>query len=74
MCLAIPGQVMSVSGEEATIDYGGIGKQANVSLLSDLKPGDWVLVHVGFAIEKIDEDVARETYNLLAEFDEPTVG
>lgn len=74
MCLAIPGKIETIDGENAIVDYGGIKKSANMALLASAKPGDWVLVHVGFAIETIDEEVARDTYNLLAEMDEPTVG
>jgi len=68
MCLAIPGKVESIKGENAIIDYGGIKKSANISFI-DAKVGEWVLVHVGFAIEKVDEKKAKELYNLLDEND-----
>lgn len=64
MCLAIPGIIESIDGENAVIDYGGIKKEANVSFV-DCKIGDWVLVHVGFAIEIVDENKARGMYSLL---------
>ncbi len=64
MCLAYPGQIESINGDIAIVDYGGVKKEANVSFIS-AKEGEWVLVHVGFAIEKVDEDRAREMYNLL---------
>ena len=52
--------------ETAVIDYRGIRKSANISLI-DCQIGDWVLVHVGFAIQRVDEDSAKQTYNLLDE-------
>ncbi len=66
MCLAYPGQIESINGEIAVVDYGGVKKEANISFIS-AKKGEWVLVHVGFAIEKVDEDRAREMYRLLSE-------
>jgi len=66
MCLALPGKIESFENENAIIDYGGIKKKANISFV-DVKIGDYVLVHVGFAIEKIDEKKAKEMYNLLDE-------
>jgi len=67
MCLSLPGQIEKIDGETALIDYGGIKKEANISFLEDVHEGDFVLVHVGFAIEKVDEKQARGMYNLLAE-------
>ncbi len=66
MCLALPGKIIKIDGENAIIDYGGIRKEANVSFI-DCKLGDYVLVHVGFAIELVDENKAKEMYNLLSE-------
>ena len=66
MCLAFPGRIESINGEIAVIDYGGVKKSANISFV-DGQVGEWVLVHVGFAIEKVDESKARDMYNLLAE-------
>ncbi len=65
MCLALPGKIESVDGEIAVIDYGGIKKSANVSFLENISVGDFVLVHTGFAIEKVDEVKAKGMYNLL---------
>ena len=64
MCLGIPGQVMElleVHEHLARIDVSGVGRVVNIGLLEDedLAPGDWVLIHVGFAMSKIDEDEAR---------------
>ncbi len=67
MCLSLPGKIVEINGENASIDYGGIAKEANVSLLENIQKGDYVLVHVGFAIERVDEKQAKGMYNLLSE-------
>jgi hydrogenase expression/formation protein HypC len=64
MCLGIPGQVielLEVHEHLARIDVSGVGRVVNIGLLEDehLAPGDWVLIHVGFAMSKIDEEEAR---------------
>jgi hydrogenase expression/formation protein HypC len=64
VCLGIPGQVielLEVHEHLARIDVSGVGRVVNIGLLEDehLAPGDWVLIHVGFAMSKIDEDEAR---------------
>ena len=69
MCLAIPGKIISIDKkkEHASIDYGdGTKRSANVSLV-DVKLGDYVLVHAGFAIQVLDEKEANETLNLFRE-------
>ncbi len=76
MCLGIPGQIVELVDEHnqiAKIDVSGVRRNVNVGLLSDdaLAVGDWVLIHVGFAISRIDERQARETYELLASLGEP---
>lgn len=65
MCLAIPGKIQSIDQKQAIVDFNGIKRKADLSFLTDAKVNDWVLVHVGFAIQKVQEDVARETYRLL---------
>ena len=72
MCLAIPGQVVEVIDEVnqiAKVDVVGVRRNINVSLLAgdgdDAKPGDWVLIHVGFALSKVDEEEAQATLSLL---------
>jgi hydrogenase expression/formation protein HypC len=73
MCLAIPGQVVELADESnhlATVDVTGVLRRVNVGLLdgdSPAAPGDWVLIHVGFAISKVDEREARTTLRLLEE-------
>ncbi|MDW5563392.1 MAG: HypC/HybG/HupF family hydrogenase formation chaperone [Methanomassiliicoccus sp.] len=66
MCLAVPGQVVSVDSNQADVDFGGVVRKVNVSLV-DARVGEWVVVHAGFAIEKMDEEEARETLKLWSE-------
>jgi hydrogenase expression/formation protein HypC len=77
MCLAIPGQVVEVVDEQnrlARVDVAGVLRNVNVGLLdgdgAGAEPGDWVLVHVGFALSKVDEDEAYATLDLLQQMDE----
>ena len=63
MCLAIPGKVVSIDGDNADIDFGGVIKQTNVSMV-EAKVGDWVVIHAGFAIEIMDDEDAEETLKL----------
>ena len=64
MCLGIPGQIVELLPEHehlARVNVSGVGRTINIGLLEDehLVPGDWVLIHVGFAMSKIDEDEAK---------------
>ena len=76
MCLAIPGQVLEVVDERLTlarVDVAGVRRTVNVGLLEGddaPAPGDWVLIHVGFALSKVDEDEAQATLRLLREMGE----
>lgn len=73
MCLAIPGKIVTVQDAgNAIVDIGGVRKQVNVSLLPDIAPGDYVIVHVGYALSRVDEQEARRTLNLFAELGELT--
>lgn len=68
MCLAIPGEIVQVDTERpdlATVAVAGVRRTVNVGLVDAVGPGDWVLVHVGFAMSKIDEAEARATLELL---------
>ncbi|HWJ02306.1 MAG TPA: HypC/HybG/HupF family hydrogenase formation chaperone [Verrucomicrobiae bacterium] len=68
MCLAIPAKVITVSENLAQVDLMGNHRSVNTNLVAEeLKPGDWVLVHAGYAMEKIDEEIAQETLGLLEE-------
>jgi hydrogenase expression/formation protein HypC len=68
VCLAIPGQLIDFVDEGnrlARVDVAGVVRTVNVGLLDDPAPGDWVLIHVGFALSKVDEDEAQATLGLL---------
>lgn len=72
MCLAVPGKVISIDDSNAElkmakVDFGGVKKEVCVQWLDDLKIDDYVLVHVGFALNKIDEKDAIETIKLFKE-------
>ena len=70
MCLAIPGQIVEITDEAnrlARVDVAGVRRTINVGLLDGVAPGDWVLIHVGFALSVVDEDEAQATLTLLAE-------
>ncbi len=67
MCLGIPVKVMEVDGQTAVVDVGGARRDISLLLLEDVKPGDWVILHAGFAIEKMDEKEAEKTLALLRE-------
>jgi hydrogenase expression/formation protein HypC len=68
MCLAIPGRILSVEGATGMVDMNGIEVRVGLQLVPGAKTGDYVLMHAGFAIQIIDEDEARETAELLAEY------
>ena len=70
MCLAIPGRILEIvddSNRLAKVDVAGVQRTVNVGLLDDADIGDWVLIHVGFALSKVDEEEARATLSLLQE-------
>lgn len=65
MCLAVPGRVLSVAEQDGTtmaqVDFGGVRKQVCLAYIPDIVPGEYVIVHVGFAIQRLDEKSAQET-------------
>ena len=67
MCLAIPSKITKIENNMATIDVEGVRREASLLLLEDAQVGDYVIVHAGFAIQKLDEAAARETLDLLRE-------
>jgi hydrogenase expression/formation protein HypC len=67
MCLAIPAKVVSINGDIATVDMMGNTTTADISLLENVTIGNYVMVHVGFAIQKYDEKEAAITLELLKE-------
>lgn len=76
MCLAIPGKVLSDFQHNgmrmARVQFGGIVREACLEYVPETKLGDYVLVHVGFAISRVDEEEAQRTYELLKEMDQLT--
>jgi hydrogenase expression/formation protein HypC len=72
MCLAVPGQVVTIQDDPlrtATVSFGGIAKDVSLVLVPEATVGDYVVVHVGFAISKLDEEAARRTLELMAQLD-----
>ena len=70
MCLAIPAKIESITDACGTVALAGSRTRANLTLVPEARVGDWVLVHAGFAITILDEQEARQTYELLAEMDQ----
>lgn len=58
MCLAVPAKILSIDGEEAVVDYGGVQRTTNISMV-DAFEGEYVLIHAGFAIEKMKKEEAE---------------
>lgn len=67
MCLAIPSKIVKIENSLATVDVEGVRKDVSILLIEDARVGDYVIVHAGFAIHKIDEAVAEESIQLLRE-------
>jgi len=67
MCLAIPAQVVSVKDNTAIVDFGGVKRSVSIALLEKLEPGDYVIVHTGYAIQKMDRKEAEESLELWRE-------
>jgi hydrogenase expression/formation protein HypC len=67
MCLAIPARIVRLEdGDQALVDVGGIRKQVSVALVDGLAPGDYVIVHVGYALARLDPAAAAETLAAMA--------
>lgn len=73
MCLAIPGKIIAVDGEEllrtAQVSFGGVMRQVSLAYVPDATVGDYVIVHVGFAISKLDPSEAERVFTYLQEID-----
>lgn len=70
MCLAVPVKVLKLEGQKATIELGGLVRQASIMLVPDTRVGDYVLLHAGFVIQKLDKKRAEETLRLFSEIAE----
>lgn len=70
MCLGIPAKIVRIDEVMAEVDVGGVKRKISIQLLQDVRIGEYVLLHAGFAIQRIDEKEARETLKLLEEINE----
>lgn len=75
MCLAVPGRIISISGEDplsrvGKVDFGGVLKEACLAYVPEARVGDYVIVHVGFALSRLDEDEANKVFEYLREMEE----
>lgn len=74
MCLAVPGKIESITGEDfgriARVDFSGVKKEISLAYVPEVNIGDYVLVHVGFAISKIDEEEAKQVFEYLVQMGE----
>jgi hydrogenase expression/formation protein HypC len=75
MCLAIPGKVTSIEGDDpiwrtGKVDFGGILKEVSLAYVPEVKIGDYVIVHVGFALSRVDESEAKQVFEYLREMEE----
>ena len=67
MCIAVPMKVVEIKGDMGVVENRGIQREVGIMLLDDLKLNDWVLIHAGFAISKLNQEEAEETLRLLTE-------
>jgi len=67
MCLSVPMRITEIHGERGQADIGGVSRQIDLRFLKDIRIGDYVIVHAGFALQKLDPEEARETLALLRE-------
>lgn len=77
MCLAVPGKIISINGDDpltriGKVSFGGIVKEVNLAYVPEVQIGDYVIVHVGFAISKLDEKAAEQTLEYFQEISKLT--
>lgn len=70
MCLAVPGQIKRIEKDSALVDFGGVLKKVSLGIMEHVKAGDYVLVHAGFAIGKVDQQEAEDTFKALKELED----
>ena len=74
MCLAVPGKLISVSGEDLNrsgrVSFGGVIKEVSLAYVPEVQVGDYVIVHVGFALSKVDEAEAKRVFEYLEAMDD----
>ena len=69
MCLAVPMKIIKIEGKVATVEIGRVRRQISLNLVDDVKVGDYVIVHAGFAIQKLDQKEAEKTLRLFKEME-----
>ncbi len=74
MCLAIPAKIVDIDKQSATVEVGGVTRQASIVLLPDARLGNYILIHAGFAISLVDEAEALETIKLFEQLSEDLNG
>ncbi|MFA5356329.1 MAG: HypC/HybG/HupF family hydrogenase formation chaperone [Candidatus Omnitrophota bacterium] len=67
MCLAIPMRIIQAAGDFAEVEAGGLMRTVNIQMLPGIRKGDYVMVHAGFAIERLDPEKAKETLRIIDE-------
>lgn len=75
MCLGVPGKILSITGSEpllrmGRVSFGGIVKEVSLAYVPEAQVGEYVIVHAGFAISKVDEEEAREVFEYLREMEQ----
>lgn len=70
MCLSVPAKVISVDGDNAVVSVSGTEYTASLQLVSDVNPGDYILLHTGYALQKLSEEEALETLKVFEEYEE----
>jgi len=70
MCLATPAKIKSINKDKAMVDFGGVTKEISLGVLSNVKKGDYVLIHAGFAIGKVKQQEAKDIKNALKELED----
>ena len=72
MCLGVPAKILETSDGTAVVELGGVRREISVMLIDDVSVGEWVIVHAGFAIEKLSEEEAEQTLALFREIADAT--
>jgi len=67
MCISVPMKVLEISGQRGIADIGGMSREIDLRFLSQVEVGDYVIVHAGFALQRLDQNEAQETLSLLRE-------
>ncbi|MCK4766258.1 MAG: HypC/HybG/HupF family hydrogenase formation chaperone [Candidatus Aminicenantes bacterium] len=69
MCVAVPMNVIEINDKMGVVEYNGVKREVGLMLMDDVKLGDWVLIHAGFAISKLNQKEAEETISLIKEME-----